>query len=250
MQITDMHLLASVESTLIGVNTQASLEAVLADAASLQPDLIIATGDIAQYPAFEVYQRFMQTVAERFTCKLLTIPGNHDLDQPMIRAGLACRTFSQGDWTLMGIDTHLDDEPGGIFPQSRLLDLKMQLEQAASSNIVVFGHHPAQLLDSLWLDRQQIDNAAALLEVLEQDGRVRAYVFGHAHQEVERAGPLQLLGAPSTCFQFTQSSDEFRISSEQPGYRLIRLKANGELTSKVFRLSGYELSLDLSQLAY
>jgi len=223
---------------------------VLEHAADIKPDIVIATGDIAQYPAFEVYQRFKQLLAEAFNCPLLCIPGNHDLDQPMLRAGLAERKTTIGNWTLLGIDTHLDDEVSGFFCEQRLLDLQRQFDKDGAANILVFGHHSPVDLDCMWLDRHRINNGASLLEILQGDGRVRSYLFGHVHQEAEFFEGLSLLSCPSTCFQFARNAEDFTLSSELPGYRVLRLQADGKIQSKVFRLLDYELSLDLSQLQF
>ncbi len=250
LQITDTHLQRTADSELLGVNTDNSLKAVLAHAASVNPDVVVASGDIAQYPAFEVYQRFKQLVDDAFDCPLLCIPGNHDLDQPMIRAGLVHRRATVGNWALLGIDTHIDNETSGMFSEAQLSDLKVQLDSENAAYILVFGHHSPLDVSCLWLDRHRIDNGALLLETLQGDSRVRAYLFGHVHQEVEFSRGLDVMSSPSTCFQFARHEEEFTVSAEMPGYRVIRLRADGRVESKVFRLLDYELSLDLSQLEY
>ena len=248
LQITDSHLLRTATSEMLGVKTQSSLKAVLEHAAGVEPDIVIATGDIAQYPSFEVYQRFKQLLAEAFDCPLLCIPGNHDLDQPMLRAGLVARNATMENWALLGIDTHIDDEVSGFFCEERLVDLKRQLGEESAANILVFGHHPPVDVGCKWLDRHRIDNGASLLEILQKDVRVRGYVFGHVHQQAEFFEGLSLLCSPSTCFQFARREENFTVSSELPGYRVLRLQPDGQIQSKVFRLLDYELSLDLSQL--
>ena len=58
LQITDTHLLDSPRDTMHGVNTQNSLEAVLDQAlAEVAPDVVLATGDIAEAATETVYQR-------------------------------------------------------------------------------------------------------------------------------------------------------------------------------------------------
>jgi len=224
-----MHLQRTPESKTLGVNTECSLKAVLEHAASVAPDVVIATGDIAQYPSFEVYQRFKQLLAEAFDCPLLCVPGNHDLDQPMLRAGLVERSSTLGNWTLLGIDTHFDDEVSGVFCEQRLLDLKRQIGEERAANILVFGHHSPVDMNCVWLDRHRIDNGASLLETLQADARVRVYVFGHVHQEAEFFEGLSILSSPSTCFQFAPGQESFTLSSEQPGYRVLRLQPDGQI---------------------
>ncbi|MBV1907545.1 MAG: metallophosphoesterase [Pseudomonadales bacterium] len=245
-----MHLLSAEKPTMLGIDTRLSLQAVLNHARQIKPDVVIATGDIAHNSIPEVYQHFSGMVAEVFDCELLCVPGNHDLDLAMFQAGLIERRLELGDWMLMGIDTHVDGEVCGYFGEQRLLALEQQLRNCHASNILVFGHHPPLSIKSGWLDSQQICNGERLLALLENDARIAAYVFGHVHQEVDIASCVQILASPSTCFQFERQVENFALSSEKPGYRVIQLGRNGEFHSKVFRLLDYELSLDLSQLAY
>jgi len=88
------------------------------------------------------------------------------------------------------------------------------------------------------------------MQAITDSGRVRAYVFGHVHQIIDLDTPIPILGTPSTCFQFEPGSEEFTVGSQQPGYRMLELDADGSLKSEVFRILDYELSLDLSQLQY
>ena len=46
-----------------------------------------------------------------------------------------------------------------------------------------------------------------------------------------------ILSTPSTCIQFKPKSDKFALDEEHPGYRFIKLKANGEIETQVYRLS-------------
>ena len=79
LQITDMHLFANPEQTLLGVNTDATFNAVvdLALEQHPKPDVILLTGDLSQDETIPAYER----IAERlkgFHCPKYWIPGNHD----------------------------------------------------------------------------------------------------------------------------------------------------------------------------
>ena len=72
------------DTSLLGVDTQASLEAVLAQAcAQRHPDAVIASGDLAHDAKCEVYQRFLHTVRNTTSAPLLCLPGNHDVLEQM-----------------------------------------------------------------------------------------------------------------------------------------------------------------------
>jgi Icc protein len=51
-----------------------------------------------------------------------------------------------------------------------------------------------------------------------------------------KTNTYRVLGTPSTCFQFTPGSTEFRVNDTAPGYRLIELYADGRVESEVIRL--------------
>ncbi|MGZ5008236.1 MAG: phosphodiesterase, partial [Methylobacter sp.] len=61
---------------------------------------------------------------------------------------------------------------------------------------------------------------------------------------------FRVLGAPSTCFQFTPETDEFSVSNTAPGYRLIELYADGRVESEVIRLPDLLTELQVSKEGY
>ena len=77
-------------------------------------------------------------------------------------------------------------------------------------------------------------------------GRLRALVFGHAHQEA--AGSvhgLPVYGVPSTCFQFLPRSESFSVDTLPPGYRWLRLMPEGDVHTQVQRVSDFEINVSL-----
>ncbi len=249
LQITDTHLFPERDATLLGVCTQASLDAVL-DAAlgERRPDLIVATGDLAQIGHVDSYRNFIASVRQRYAGPLLCVPGNHDTGREFTDV-LPTAAHSCAEWTVVGVDTHVDDEVGGSIAEAELARLERDLEGGAGYLLVV-GHHAPINVDTTWLDEQRIDNGAALLALLSRYN-VRGYVFGHVHQVFDRCvDGVRLLASPSTCFQFAAGSSEFGIDPAQPGYRWLELGADGTLSTSVGRLQNYELKLDLTDTQY
>lgn len=75
--------------------------------------------------------------------------------------------------------------------------------------------------------------------------------LGHIHQEFDQQrGNLRLLASPSTCVQFAPGSEEFQVSSEAPGYRWLRLYADGTLDTGVSRVTGITFEIDYSVKGY
>ena len=69
LQLTDPHLMARADGDLLGVRTRESLQAVIAEVLKVhgQPDLSLATGDLAQDGSVEAYRVFGESL-KSFSC--------------------------------------------------------------------------------------------------------------------------------------------------------------------------------------
>ena len=79
LQITDTHLFAADEGSLLSVRTADSFSAVVQEILhrQVQFDYILATGDISQDHSAESYQRFAEGIAP-LEKDCFWLPGNHD----------------------------------------------------------------------------------------------------------------------------------------------------------------------------
>lgn len=249
LQVTDCHLLPSPDATLLGVCTADSLAAVLdAACAERTPDAVLATGDLAQAPLSATYELFLTTLARYYTGPLLCVPGNHD-HGATLSGMLPTRDLVLDGWRLAGVDTHEDDVVGGTVQARELSRLENSLSGAADGrHVLVAGHHCPVNIGCSWLDVHRIDNGDDLLDVLRSAG-VRAYVFGHIHQEAQADPGVPIYGTPSTCFQFADDSPTFGIDTAKPGYRWLTLASDGSIETAVCRVDDYELNLDLDDRA-
>ncbi len=252
VQITDTHLFADPAERLLGVKTYESARAVLADAMkAAKPDLLLITGDIAQQAEVETYQRFRALLDEYWQGPVFTIPGNHDLSAPMAEARLAIERVDLGAWSVIGVDTHTDGEVGGNLTDAEFDRLSDELAGSDAPHVLLAGHHPPIAIGTPWLDRQRIANGDRLVTWMRLQPRVEAYLFGHVHQRVERREEdLQILGTPSTCFQFEPGSQTFSLDRRLPGYRTLTLTPAGEIETRVHRLRDYDLGIDHAQVEY
>ncbi len=252
LQITDCHLVVE-DSLLIGVDTQASLEAVLRQAtAGRTPDAVIASGDLAHDPLPAVYERFLATVRQFTDAPLVCTPGNHDVLAAM--SALPQNDLRIGGWAIVSLDSHEDEStPANVTADDRSR-VQQYLEATDAEHILLTAHHPFVAVGAPWLDRDRIQDAEELVKLLTGRsrsganaltiGRVRAIVFGHAHQEVSgRCANLPVYGAPSTCFQFKPHSQTFAIDDHgdgrYPGFRWIELQADGAVTTQVGRAKDF-----------
>ena len=240
LQITDCHLVEP-DQTLLGLDTQQSLEAVLATATEQQtPDAIIATGDLAHTPIELVYRRFLQTVREFSSAPLLCVAGNHDVRGAMEQAGLPFAPLVLGDWLVAGLDSHQDDQPPARVTEADRAEVARSMSAADVPHVLVTTHHPLVQVDCPWLDCDRIPEPEALLDWLldASQNRLRGVAFGHAHQAIETqvllsAEQLPVWGSPSTCFQFLPRSEKFDLDCKKPGFRWLKLAENGNISTRL-----------------
>ena len=242
LQVTDCHLFPDPRATLLGVNTQASLAAVLRAACrERRPDALLATGDIAQDASADTYGLFLDTVRGHFDGPLLCVAGNHD-HGATLAAALPRDDLELGNWRVVGVDTHVDDVVGGRVGSSELARLSAVLDGAGPTLVV--GHHCPVAIGTPWLDVHRIEDGEALMRVMDR-AAVPAYAFGHIHQEADVPTPTRLLGTPSTCFQFAADTAAFAIDDAKPGYRWLHLAEDGTVTTEVRRIADYPLTINL-----
>lgn len=252
LQISDCHLVLPT-ATLLGVDTQASLEAVLSQAcAQREPDAVIASGDLAHDPTEDVYQRFLQTVRRFTEAPLLCLPGNHDVLSVMQAAGLPMAPLALGAWDIVALDSHEDDAPCALITAQDRQQTGQYLSAAEGKHALLATHHPPVKINSPWLDKDGIQNAGELVSWLAERSvrrgkrRLRGLVFGHVHQSIEnRIDQLPVYGTPSTCFQFAPGSKTFTVDRQCPGYRWLHLADDGSLQTQVWAVDSFPIHIQL-----
>ena len=236
LHITDNHLFTDPDEGRHGVRSGDSFRQVLASSTeSRQPDLIVDTGDIANDRTREVYEMFASMVREFVDCPMIATPGNHDLAKPFDEV-LSRESITMGNWRVVTVDTHIDDEVGGVVGQNELNRVEAELTANDSPTLLV-GHHPATEIGCTWIDGHRIENGDEFLRKLARYPHVRAYLSGHVHQTFEgQANGIRLMTTPSTCWQFKTGSDSFAVDELPAGWRWLELRADGEIDSAVERL--------------
>ena len=253
LQISDCHLVVPT-AKLIGVDTQASLEAVLTQAmAEHEPAAIIASGDLAHDANRDVYARFLSTVRNFTAAPLLCLPGNHDVLGVMQAAELPMTKLELGAWSLVALDSHEDDLPKANITAEDRARAARDLGSAQGEHVLLATHHPLIAVNCPWLDSDRIQNATELIDYLAEcsainsTGRLRSVVFGHAHQIVEgHCADVPVYGVPSTCFQFTPQSQKFSVDTQSPGYRWLHLADDGGMTTQVHRVDSFYINVQLN----
>ena len=246
LQITDTHLFASADTKHRGINTQASLDAVLAVAnadARWPPDAIVVTGDIVHDESQAGYKHFRRTL-ESLGPPAFCIPGNHDhpavLEQYLAAARVqVCGDARLGAWRLILLSSFGNGEVAGALGAAELARTEMVLEKYPGEHTLICMHHPPVPMGSAWLDYPGLHDADAFMELVQRHAQVRAVLWGHVHQEFDRhADGVRFMSTPSTCAQFRPCCDEFAEDSRPPGMRWLELNPDGGLATEVVRVTG------------
>ncbi len=250
LQLSDSHLHKQAGQRLIGVDTDASLRAVVELASKEEGvDAILATGDLSQDGSLQSYERFVDMVGtlER---PIHWLPGNHDdvtyFHNPKDGFPLPARTtLDMATWRIIMLDSVVPGKDHGKLAQSELDYLADQLQSSDGRHCLVVLHHQPIATGADWLDTMQLYNDGAFMDVVQQYGSVRAVIYGHVHQDFSRdVDGIRFMSVPSTCFQFKPNSEGFALDDAFPGYRILVLKESGEIDTQVHRLAEFDLSLE------
>ncbi|KRT53568.1 3',5'-cyclic AMP phosphodiesterase CpdA [endosymbiont of Ridgeia piscesae] len=257
LQLSDSHIYADQDRCLVGINTQDSLDQVIALARQQlsTPDLLLATGDLVHDASAAGYQRIAERLSA-FGCPVYCLPGNHDVPKVMQehlnRPPLYCLpSLQRGNWSIIFLDSTIPGKPGGHLDDTQLELLSETLNRHPKHHTLITMHHHPVPVGSAWMDTMALVNPEPLFQLLEQHSQVRAVLFGHIHQEFDtKHRGIRLIGTPSTCIQFIAGQDKFGIDSKPPGYRAMVLLESGEIRTEVRLLQSLPLGLDLSSGGY
>lgn len=257
VQLTDTHLYRDPGGRLMGLNTQVSLDAVLARVqAEFWPlDALLLTGDLVHDMSPEGYQRLGGQISA-LGVPAYGLPGNHD-DPGTLRAHLqgpilhTDRYASLGAWSLVLLDSTLPGEDSGVLSQHELQGLDVCLREAPQRATLVCLHHQPVPVGCGFMDEMPLLNADDFFAVLDQHPQVRGVLWGHIHQAFssERNG-VRLLGCPSTCVQFKPGVAHFALDELPPGFRWLELHADGQIETGIIRLAADPGPVDRSGAGY
>ena len=236
IQISDMHLFADTQKSLLGVNTQegfaAVLELVKQEKAPI--DLILLTGDLSQDGSDQAYQRLSASLKELHV-PIYFVPGNHDNTVTMARiypsdAISNHKHLVMKNWHLILLNSQKPGRVEGFLDRSQLDYLKHCLQAYPEHHAVIIFHHQPVPVGSQWLDNVGLTNAQEFWQTLTSYPKVNTVLFGHVHQEFEQVVQgIKCYSVPSTCIQFKRNQDQFGLENLPQGYRWINLFEDGRI---------------------
>lgn len=257
IQITDTHLGPMASESLLGLNTDQSLEDVLQLIAADQThfDYLVCTGDIASAGHDICYRRFLDIIRRYFPTPLAWIPGNHDSATLMAQIAISnppeSRLIQLGKWVVILLDSSVPGEVYGNLLETEMAYLAAALKSHTDKHIMVMLHHQPVPVGSTWIDQYILRNADAFFALLDQYPQVKAVVWGHVHQDFNRQRKhMRLYATPSTCVQFKPNCDDFCVDTAMPGYRWFDLHDDGHIDTGVERVRGEQYIIDYKSAGY
>lgn len=257
LQITDLHVLPTFENTLLGVQTERYFHHVLAHAFEQRKhyDLLLLTGDLAQSPCVESYQRIFQKV-KNYNVATRCLAGNHDnyelMQQIFNSPQINCQKQTCFEtWQIITLNSQIIGSEKGRLAQTELDFLESCLKEKSHLLTLIALHHNCLPTNSAWLDTMQIENSDEFLNIVARYPNVKVITNGHIHQEMdEKWGDISVFGTPSTCFQFSLNSTHFKMDRLPPGYRIIDLYDDGTVKTCVHRIESNMRELELDSEGY
>jgi 3',5'-cyclic AMP phosphodiesterase CpdA len=203
-QISDLHIKAPGTLAYGRVDTARALERCVATLNQFtpKPDLVVISGDLVDTPRAEEYAHLKRLLAQ-LNIAFAGIPGNHD-QRDMMRAtlpqnyafpsGPLNQHLEIGGLDLVLLDSSVSGKPHGELDAPTLRWLEATLASAPDRPALLFLHHPP-LQAGIWhMDRQNLQNANELANVVKRHPRVQLIATGHVH----RATLTMFAGVPTT----------------------------------------------------
>ena len=244
VQITDFHISADPGERLRGVDTHATLAAVIGRVRAGAPDLVIATGDLSQDGTADSYRRVKALLAG-LGAPVYCLAGNHD-DPAALAATLAGegvhveRSVCRGAWQIVFLDSTVAGQDDGRLDDDECAALDAALRARPGLYALVCVHHQPVPVGGAWRDVVSLANPDDLFAVLDRHPQVRGVAWGHIHQPFDAMrGNVRLMGSPATCHQFALGADGgLDRADDPPGYRRIDLEPDGTIATEVCWLDG------------
>lgn len=195
-QISDTHIKPDGRMAYRKVDTAQFLARCVDHLIGIQPrpDVVLATGDLVDAGTPEEYQR-LRRLLEPLPMPVYLIPGNHD-DRTALLEVFADHEYLPRDSRflhyviegypvrLIGLDTLVPGQGGGLMCGERLAWLEARLAEAPSRPTVLFMHHPPFLTGIEHMDRQGLAGADAMGKVVQRHPQVEAVLCGHLHRPI------------------------------------------------------------------
>ena len=183
IQLSDCHLPGDRASRLRGVDTDATMAAVLDHALGVRgPDAILATGDLANEGSPEAYRR-INTLFRKVGVPVLCLPGNHDIAEAFGREFtgenidiLGARRFE--NWQIVLLDSTVAGWEDGCLGAAELNRLDSELHRYPHHHALICLHHNPVPVGGGWRDHVALRDAADFFRITASHRQIRGLLWG------------------------------------------------------------------------
>lgn len=248
VQLSDLHQFSDPTQSLLGMDPNASLDAVLMQLRQLIPkaDLLLLTGDLAQDEQPRTYQRLAKII-DVLAVPTYWLAGNHDLPPEAIAQHLqgqhisADKVIDLSTWRCILLNSQIPGEVKGQLTAKELTWLDRQLTAGQQQHCFVVLHHHPLPVNSVWIDNLALQNQTEFWQVIDKHPQVQAVICGHIHQDFhQQRQHVNVYSAPSTWVQFKPRSDEFAVDkTNSPGFRWYDLHSDGSIVTNIVRANNF-----------
>lgn len=193
IHLTDTHLVPA-PRRLFALDPRARLTAAVADINRRHADaaMVAVTGDLTHWGEPGAYAD-LRDALDQLAMPYRLILGNHDDRANFLAAFPESPTDSQGfvQWAeeteaglFVFLDTLIPGSDGGRLCEARLAWLEETLAAAKGQPVYLFLHHAPLDLGIPGMDAIRLQNADALLPLLQAQGHLRHIFFGHIHRTI------------------------------------------------------------------
>jgi Icc protein len=248
VQITDIHLLAGPGAKHYGIDTAVTLQKVIDAIIGLTPtpDLMIATGDLAEDGLEATYNRLGKLLAA-VNMPVYVLAGNHDdidkMHDSLVGGNISFVDMARvGNWVFVFVNSQVVGKSYGLISPDEMSLLKRNLELVRDAPVVVALHHtPMEICPRA---NCQLQNVTEFNQLLGSFPGIKAVIAGHTHVNAEKnnASHVQYT-TPSTFAQIDHGlagdsdSGDFwalhRMDGSSHGFRVLDLMAGGQVSSQV-----------------
>lgn len=264
-QITDTHIVEKGKDWLNEPATKTSerLSKAVSYINSMNPlpDAVLLTGDASDTGTADAY-RHLKTLLAPLKAPLYIIPGNHDQrnelreafkDLPyMPKEGFIDYVIDEFPLTLIGLDTLIEGENGGIICRERFDWLKGVVRNNGKPKLI-FMHHPPAKTGYRLFDSILCSVPDGFKEFICEQKELVALLAGHFHHFcLSSYGNKPCFIAPSIApvHYFANPQDDFVTALEikEPAIALHKWHEGSFLTSHIINLQDDYLRIDWSTI--
>ena len=227
LQISDTHL-RSEPNTSLDNNPDARLQATIVAARTVDPDLVLLTGDLADDGSLAALRRVREMVGA-LSSPVLALAGNHD-DVGNVRAVFGHDDMAEvGSWRILAVESAI---PGHAHGSVDVGELTARLDRLDDRPTMIAIHHPPRSPSTLGIF--QLVGSEQMLAALRVRAHVSAVVSGHLHEAFDqRDSGLQLCGCPSTFYALENRGDDCRMAADGlVGAQVLTLGDEGSFACK------------------